>query len=114
MATYSDGDRGAIWYDKELQGGLWMLGDVSSIGSAACMMWVASTAATPDLVQEPWTIGHFKPCSTVQVINAKRKKGAQILVIKGVPTDDPETAKLNGKSPPRSHVPMFPCSHPAL
>jgi hypothetical protein len=50
----------------------------------------------------------------LQVINAKRKKGAQILVIKGVPTDDPETAKLNGKSPPRSHVPMFPCSHPAL
>ena len=33
----------------------------------------------------------------MQVINAKKKKGAQMLVIKGVPTDNPETAALNGK-----------------
>jgi hypothetical protein len=60
-------------------------------------MAVASTAATPDLVHEPWTIITYKPCSTVQVINAKKKKGAQMLVIKGVPTDDPALAALNGK-----------------
>jgi hypothetical protein len=45
MATYSDGDRGAIWYDKELQGGLWMLGDVSCIGSTAFMMWIKTQLA---------------------------------------------------------------------
>jgi hypothetical protein len=31
------------------------------------------------------------------VVNAKKKKGAQMLVIKGVPTDDPKAAALNGK-----------------
>jgi hypothetical protein len=96
-AAYNNGDGGAIWYDKELIGGSWRPGHVDCIGSAGCKMFVASTAATPDLVQEPWTIAHYKPCSTVKVINAKRKKGAQILVIKGVPATDPETAKLNGK-----------------
>jgi hypothetical protein len=96
-ATYTDGDGEAIWYDKELNGGSWVLSQASCIGTDGCRMWVASTAATPDLVQEPWTITHFNPCSTVQVINAKKKKGAQMLVIKGLPTDDPEIAKLNGK-----------------
>jgi hypothetical protein len=96
-AAYINEDEGAIWYDKELPGGSWRLGQASCIGSAGCKMGVASTAATPDLVQEPWIIVQYKPCSTVQVIKAKKKKGAQLLVIKGVPTDDPETAKLNGK-----------------
>jgi hypothetical protein len=96
-AAYSDGDGGAIWYDKELSGGSWRLGVVTFIGTDACRMFVASTAATPDLVQEPWKIVHHKPCSTVQVIKAKRKKGAQVLVVKGVPTDDPVLEALNGK-----------------
>jgi hypothetical protein len=42
-AAYINGDGGAIWYDKELNGGSWVLGDVSSIGSAACRVLVAST-----------------------------------------------------------------------
>jgi hypothetical protein len=33
----------------------------------------------------------------MQVIKAKKKKGAQMLVIKGVPTDDPVLPKVNGK-----------------
>jgi hypothetical protein len=77
--------------------GSWVRGDVSCIGSTACVVWVASTAATPDLVQEPWTIARHKPCITVQVINAKKKKVAQVLVIKGVPTDDQGAAALNRK-----------------